>query len=156
MLPTPINQLNQQNTQQTGTTNTPTNTAKTQQKKGTGFTNIGRMLQANQGAGQRMGQKIGSNLQGQAGTVIGGVQAGNQDFNEKMKADRDAQQAKINAVSNFVNTNTTSPTDNYTNMVGTANQNQIKQIGEDFRGASYRGPSGIKDDTILGAKACIS
>ena len=52
----------------------------TKRQRGTGFTNISRMLDANVGAGQQMGQKIGQTIGTQAGKVKEDVARGVQQF----------------------------------------------------------------------------
>ena len=53
-------------------------------QRGTGFSNINSMLQANQGAGQKMGQQIGSSLTNQAGQIQQGIKQGQSGFQAGM------------------------------------------------------------------------
>lgn len=87
----PINQMNQQPNlalDQTG-----------KRQKGTGFTNINKLLGANQGAGQQIGQAIGQNIGNQAGKFQTNLTQEQQKFGEEKQKNTfgDTDAAKVKA-----------------------------------------------------------
>jgi hypothetical protein len=129
MLQTPINQPTQQQQIDEGE-------AKKRQR-GTGFTNINRILGANVGAGQRMGSAIGGQLGQQAEQVRKGIEQGQSQFEAGLKEGTSKEKQKIGAaegaVSGIMQPTPTAPTVNY------------QDIGNVLRGAEYTGPTNIQD-----------
>lgn len=129
MLQTPINQPTQQQQIDEGE-------AKKRQR-GTGFTNINRILGANVGAGQRMGSAIGGQLGQQAEQVRKGIEQGQSQFEAGLKEGTSKEKQKIGAaegaVSGIMQPTPTAPTVNY------------QDIGNALRGAEYTGPTNIQD-----------
>lgn len=123
---------------------------KKNQTKGSGFTNINSVLDANKGAGEKIGNKIGSELTNQASSVREGIQASQNQFNtQKNQAGQQANQA-IQAGQAL--TRQAGETDDaYTARVAQGNQN-FNQIGEQLRGAAYTGPTQLTNAGKLQAQ----
>lgn len=124
-----------------------TNTAdpsqqKQQQNKGTGFTNINSILDANQGAGQRIGSTIGNNLNKQAQDVRSGIQAGQNQFQQQKN--QAAGQARSNIQAGQDLTKQAGENDEaYQARVAQGNRDYAA-IGNNLRNAEYSGPMGIQ------------
>ena len=106
-------------------------------QRGTGFTNINRILGANVGAGQRMGSAIGGQLGQQAEQVRKGIEQGQSQFEAGLKEGTSKEKQKIGAaegaVTGIMQPTSTAPTVNY------------QDIGNALRGAEYTGPTNIQD-----------
>lgn len=114
-------------------------------QKGTGFTNINRVLGANTGAGEKMGQKIGSSLSNQAGQIKQGIEAGKSQFQQQLGENQSqAQQAVGGAQQAFQNVMS-----NGTQPEGT----DYSKIGEQLRGAAYTGPKNLENAQQLNSQA---
>lgn len=111
-------------------------------RKGSGFTNLSRVLQANQQ--NRLGSAISSGLTGGSQNVRQQIGDTREDFKQQSEAgrlDTDAnRQARIGALQQLQNTQDAS---------------QIKQIGEQnkdlfskFRAGQYAGPQGLNQQTV--------
>lgn len=109
-------------------------------QKGTGFTNLNRVLGANQGAGQKMGQQIGNSLSNQAGQIKQGIQAGQSQFQTGMQ--QGTQKAK-DAIG--VGQNISNQLQQNQDAFAQQDQNQLKQQGQALQGAAYQGPQGIQN-----------
>jgi hypothetical protein len=129
------------------------NSMKKNQTKGTGFTNINQILDANKGAGQKMGQQIGSQLTQQADSVRAGIQASQNQFSQqKQQAGQKATNA-VQAGQNLVK-QAGETDDAYAARVGQANQD-FSTIGNNLRTAEYTGPMGLQNAGQLQAKGAI-
>jgi hypothetical protein len=137
--------------------NTPQPMAQDQQKndrnrqKGTGFTNINKILGANTGAGEKMGQAVGSSLSNQAGQIKQGIEKGKNEFQAGMQtgsqqANQAIQQGK--QLGQQVEQNQ----DQFAQM----DPNQLSEQGNAFRNASYTGPQGIQSAGQLQSKAATA
>lgn len=101
MLPTPIQNMANSNTASSSTGSTDDSTNMDRQNRGTGFTNIDRILGANQGAGQKIGQSLGASLTGQANTVKAGVEGAQNTFNTGYNQANNAAEGSINAAQSY-------------------------------------------------------
>lgn len=148
MLPTPISNL------ASPTDDDATN--KNRQQKGTGFTNIGDILNANQGAGAKIGQAVGSNLAGQASDVRAGIDASQNQFNTQANtADQNAQGA-INTANGYVR-GATEANNDYTSTLtdkgAAVDPTNYQQIGTNLYNAAYNGPTGLSNANQLQSQA---
>lgn len=133
-----------------------TNTAlidqnKKNQQKGTGFTNINRILDANKGAGQRMGSQIGNQLTQQADSVRAGIQQSQNQFNQQKQQAGQQAQGAVKAGQNLVK-QAGETDDAYAQRVANANQN-FQEVGQNLQGAQYTGPMGLQNAGKLQAQA---
>lgn len=125
--------------------------ARKQQQRGTGFTNIGRILGANQGAGQRMGQQIGQNIGEQAKSVREGIEAGRNQFQAgKTQAFNQAQGA-VN-VGNQLAKQAGESDQDYAARVANQ-QGDIAAQGQALQNATYTGPQGLQGASKLQSQA---
>lgn len=131
--------------------NNPNDNIKNNYSKGSGFTNINRVLQANQGAGERIGNKIGSNLSDQANSVRQGIQAGQTQFNQQKTQAGNAANTNIAAGQNLTKQSGESD-DAYAARVAQGNQN-YSQIGQNLRNTNYNGPMGLQNADQLQSRA---
>lgn len=142
MLPTPLNQM---------ANNQPDNSADKNKQKGTGFTNIGNILNANQGAGQKIGQSLGSSLTGQANSVKAGIDSSQNQFNTQSNQAKDSSNNAIQAGQQYVRGPGTDDT-TYLNNLNNSNTDYSK-IGKDINSADYNGPMGLNNADQLNTQA---
>jgi hypothetical protein len=114
-------------------------------QKGTGFTNIGRILGANIGAGEQMGQQVGRSLGLQAGQVRAGAERSAQQFRTQAEEARAKALQDISGVGQYLGAPVTS--------VSELTEEQAKTAGEKLRGAKYAGPTQMTGAESLGKKA---
>lgn len=122
------------------------------QQRGTGFTNIDRILGANQGAGQKIGESLGGSLSNQAGQVKQQINQGQSDFQAGM------QQGSQNANSAIqtgksIQKNLGETPEAYAARLAQANQAQLETQGANLQNARYSGPEGITDASRIQSQA---
>jgi hypothetical protein len=150
MLPKPQKPLTQP--QQTGAgDNSQLDQNRRRQQRGTGFTNINRILGANQGAGQRIGEAIGSNIGNQAGQVRQGLEQGMSQFQAgltqgKSGADTAIQQGQA------LKQQSGESNDAYAKRLATGTQDFEKQ-GLDLQNAMYKGPNEMQNANQIQTQA---
>jgi hypothetical protein len=121
---------------------------KDRNKKGTGFTNLGRILEASRGS--RMGsavatgaRELGQNVRGQIGQAGQQFQTKAQEsaakFGEQASKERDETIGQIGAVTPSSGT-------------GGVQQEDLAQKFQDWRDAEYKGPTGLEDYGSLAGK----
>ena len=111
------------------------------QRKGTGFTNLARVMQASQGS--KLGQTIAGGLTGQAQQVQSGIKTAQEEFqkeSEKNRVDTEENRAKAAAAINVAGT---------TGVVNPEDLNLFKTI----RAAEYKGPTELANQQQLQAQA---
>lgn len=115
------------------------------QQRGTGFTNLNRILDANKGAGEKMGQKIGGQMQNQADSVRQGIAQSQQQFSQqKQQAGQQAQNA-IQAGQQYVK-QAGENDDQYAQRVSEQpSETNFAQIGQNLKSAQYTGPMGLNN-----------
>jgi hypothetical protein len=125
--------------------------AKKKQQKGTGFTNINRVLDANKGAGERMGQKIGGQLTQQADSVRAGIQSSQNQFQQQKNQAGQAAQQNVQAGQALVKQ--AGETDDAYAARLAQNQDNFGQIGQNLKSAEYQGPMALENAGKLQAQA---
>ena len=111
------------------------------QRKGTGFTNLARVMQASQGS--KLGQTIAGGITGQAQQVQSGIKTAQDEFQkeaEKNRVDTEANRAKAATAINAAGT---------TGVVNPEDLNLFKTI----RAAEYKGPTELANQQQLQAQA---
>lgn len=136
-------------------------------QRGTGFTNINKVLGANVGAGKQMGQKIGSSLSGQAGAIKEGIQQGQAGFQAGMQSGTE-QANKAIASGKELQQQEGEQADAYANRLagigqqptqGQPTQTQpmdLSEQGKALRGAAYQGPQGMEKAGQLTSQAATA
>lgn len=127
MLQKPINQPTQQS-------KVIEDEAKKRQK-GTGFTNISKVLGANVGAGQKMGQAIGGQLGQQAEQIRKGIEQGQSQFQSGLQKEQQKQSETLGAASGALGSI----------MKQQPVATNYEQIGQNLRDLQYSGPSSIEN-----------
>lgn len=114
-------------------------------QKGTGFTNIGRILGANVGAGERMGRQVGQAIGAKAGQAQAGVTQAQEQFQtEKAKGLAEATGA-IEGVGKYL--------EDTAGLAGMSEE-QAKAARERFlKQGQYAGPKGLEQEAQLRARA---
>lgn len=111
-------------------------------QRGTGFTNIGRMLGANIGAGQQMAQQVGKTIGAQAGQVQQGALKSQQAFKTGFEAAKEKGLQDIGKVSGLAGQV------GETGQVGTGlsgmSEEEAKRLGQQFAETKYTGPMGLE------------
>jgi hypothetical protein len=144
MLPTPIQSAAQQ-------TSDDNSVNQNRQQKGTGFTNISKILDANKGAGEKIGQTLGSNLAGQADSVRAGIQSSQDQFNNASGAAKTTANNSIQAGQQYVR-QAGETDDAYANRLN-APTTDFSQVGKDLSSAQYKGPTGLTNADQLNSQA---
>lgn len=129
-------------------------TNRQQQQRGTGFTNIGRILGANQGAGQRIGQAISGKLTGQAQDIRQGIQQGQANFQAGQQNAVNTANQNIGAGKALIKrTGENGESDTaYANRIAGI-QGDLTSQGQALQNTEYTGPTGIQNAEQLQAKA---
>lgn len=109
-------------------------------QKGSGYTNIQRIVQANQG--NKLGSTIGSNIQNAAQQTQGNINQAQQQFQQQAGANR----ADTNQNAQLVQQALANPT----NITG--NPNQVSQF-QNLLSGTYQGPKGLQNAAQLQAQA---
>ena len=134
----------------TNTAALPSNMNKKNQQKGSGFTNINSILDANKGAGEKIGQTIGGKLSDQANSVRSGIQQSQSQFNQQKQQ---AGQQATNAVQagQALNKQAGETDEAYQSRIAGGSQD-YNQIGENLRNAQYNGPMELANGAQLQAQ----
>ena len=129
-----------------------TNTPDEKRQRGTGFTNINRVLGANVGAGQQMAGRIGGALQQQGQRVQQNLGQAQQQFQTGFQQARQGGLANVQAGSALAKQPGESD-EAYEQRVSAQNNIDYNKIGENVRNAQYKGPMGLQNVQQLGAQA---
>jgi hypothetical protein len=116
-------------------------------QKGTGFTNIRNLLQANVGAGQTMGSAIGAGLGQKAGQLSKDVSAAGQKFQEQYQQEKEkalGEKGSIGTVGGILGGN---------QDVSSLSSEEAQKIGETLRGAQYGGATELENQKALMSRA---
>jgi hypothetical protein len=116
-------------------------------QKGTGFTNIKRVLGANVGAGQQLAGRIGAGITGQANRVRENLAKQKEQFQTGFQQSRQESLANIGSATQL------------TKQPGESNEQyearmssqtpDYSQIGQNLRSAEYTGPTGFQNPNLL-------
>ena len=148
MLPTPINaQATPDNSQ-----NDPANNNR--QNRGTGFTNLDSILNANQGAGARIGQAVGNNIAGQADSVKAGIQSSQDQFNTDKNNASSTANNSISAGNQYVR-QASENNDAYSSRLNGSGSTtpDYSAIGKNLSTAAYNGPTTLNNADQLSGQA---
>lgn len=129
MLQKPINQPSQQ-------PKTIEDDAKKRQR-GTGFTNISKVLGSNIGAGQKMGQAISGQLGQQAEQIRKGIEQGQSQFQAGLQKEQQKQAETLGAATGALGS--------MMNQQQPSNMPNYEQIGENLKNLQYLGPKSIEN-----------
>lgn len=118
------------------------------QNRGTGFTNINKILEANKGAGQRIGQAVGGQLAGQAQSVREGIQQSQQQFQQQKQQAGQQAQGAIGAGQGLLRghgagVSKDETQEQYAQRLSQSpqpGQQSFSKIGQDLKAAEYQGP----------------
>lgn len=120
-------------------------------QRGTGFTNINRILGANVGAGGQLASRIGGAISGQGARVRQGLGQAQQQFQTGFQKARNEALANIGAATALAKQPGESD-EQYEARV--ANQNtDYAQVGQNLRSTSYTGPTGFENPNALLSQA---
>lgn len=120
-------------------------------QRGTGFTNINRILGANVGAGQQLAGRIGSSILGQGQRVQSNLGEQQQRFQTGFQQARQQALANIASASGLTRQSGESQED-YERRVASQNID-YGNIGSTLRGTSYQGPAGFQNPNLLLSQA---
>lgn len=123
------------------------------QQKGTGFTNITQILNANQGYGQKIGQQIGNGLQNQANNVNGAIQTGQNQFNTGAKSAYDTANGAVQS-GTALEQQTGESADDYANRL--AQSQDYATIGQNISNAKYTGPTALANSGQIQSQAATA
>lgn len=119
-------------------------------ERGTGFTNIGRLLGANVGAGEQMGQTIGSTIGSKAGQLKADVSKAGSEFQRRFGESVGQAQDVFGKASGLI---PSSPTGISSGLSGMSEE-EAKKLGQQLTEAkTYRGPSSLEGQEQIGARA---
>jgi hypothetical protein len=116
---------------------------------GTGFTNIGRILQANVGAGQQMGQQIGASMGAQAGMVKAGAEQSAKQFKQQTEEAKNKALADIRNAGQYANVGVGQLPGTLSGMT----DKEASDYYEKMKNASYSGGMGMGNINQLQAQA---
>lgn len=119
--------------------------------RGTGFTNIGKMLGANVGAGSRMGGAIGSQLGAKAGEIRKGIEQGKSQFAAGKQTGSAEAESAITTASGLADKSF----QNQEEFAG-LDPNQLAEQGRKLREAEYKGPFGLEEAGKLQSKSATA
>lgn len=120
-------------------------------QRGTGFTNIKRVLGANVGAGQQLAGRIGGAITGQAQRVRQNLGQQQQQFQTGFQKSR--QEALANIASATSLTKQPGESDEQYEARLAAQAPDYTQIGQNLRTAEYAGPTGFQNPNLLLSQA---
>ncbi len=129
-----------------------TGTTDRNKQRGTGFTNLNKVLGANQGAGQKMGQAIGSNLSNQAGQVKQNIQQGQSQFQAGAQESTQKANNTIQQGAQLQQAAGETP-EAYAARLAQANSADLTKQGQDLQGAAYTGPRGLENAGQIQSRA---
>lgn len=124
-------------------------------QRGTGFVNINKIINANQGAGQKMGQTIGNSLSNQAGQVRQGIQQGQNQFQAGMQQGSTGANQAIQQGQALTQGANESATD-YANRLAQQDSNALGTQGKALQTAAYTGPQGLQNSNQIQANAATA
>lgn len=127
--------------------------ARKKQQRGTGFTNINRVLGANQGAGQKIGQAIGSNLQGQAGQVKQDINKGTSEFQAGAQTNLATANNAIQQGKDLQKSSNDASDEAYAERLAKYNADQLASQGQALQQAAYSGPQGLSNAGQIQSRA---
>jgi hypothetical protein len=114
-------------------------------QKGTGFTNIGKILGANVGAGERIGGQVGKGIGAQAGQLKMGTTEAQRKFQQSRDEAAGKAREAIGGIGQYLG--------NEAGLAGMTEE-QAKTAREKFqKEGMYAGPSGIQDQAQLQARS---
>jgi hypothetical protein len=113
-------------------------------QRGTGFTNIGKILGANVGAGERIGGQVGKGIGSQAGQLKMGTTEAQRKFQQSREEAAGKAKEAIGQVGQYLN--------NDQGLSGLTEE-QAKEAAKKFKEGTYAGPSGIQDQAQLQARS---
>ena len=113
-------------------------------QRGTGFTNIGKILGANVGAGERIGGQVGKGIGAQAGQLKMGTTEAQKKFQQSREEAAGKAKEAIGQVGQYLN--------NDQGLAGLTEE-QAKEAAKKFKEGTYAGPSGIQDQAQLQARS---
>jgi hypothetical protein len=114
-------------------------------QKGTGFTNIGKILGANIGAGERIGGQVGKGIGAQAGQLKMGTTEAQKKFQQSREEAAGKAREAIGGIGQYLG--------NEAGLAGMTEE-QAKAAREKFqKEGTYTGPSGIQDQAQLQARS---
>lgn len=125
------------------------------QQRGTGFTNINRILTANDGAGQKIGQAIGSGIDKQAASVRDGIQQGQSQFQAGLDQSKGAAQSTISQ-GQALQKQAGEDNNAYSTRLAQNNGTDYSKIGQNVRAADYNGPMNLQNADALKAQAATT
>lgn len=108
-------------------------------QRGTGFTNIGRLLGANIGAGQQMGQRIGQTIGSKAGEIGTGVGESFKQFQAGRETGLAGAKKKIEEIGSYGSQ--IGEGGEVSGGISGLTEEQAKKAGEEFASAKYTGPT---------------
>jgi hypothetical protein len=118
-------------------------------ERGTGFTNIGKLLGANVGAGQTMGQGLGATIGQKAGQVSQDVSKAGAAFQSKFGEESQKQQQALSNVSGLLNPAAGTVNPNLSSLSG----EQATQLGKGLSETKYAGPTELENKQQLLSRA---
>jgi hypothetical protein len=116
-------------------------------QRGTGFTNIQRLLQANVGAGGVMGSAIGSGMTQKAGQLREDVTAAGQKFQQQYEKEREKALGQTGAVGSVANILSGQ------GDLSSLTPEEAERIGKQMREAQYGGQMGLENQEALMSRA---
>lgn len=120
-------------------------------QRGTGFTNIKRVLGANIGAGQQLAGRIGTGITGQANRVRQNLAKQQEQFQTGFEQSRKESLANIGSATQL--TKQPGESDEQYESRMAAQTPDYTQIGQNLRSAEYTGPTGFQNPNLLLAQA---
>lgn len=120
-------------------------------QRGTGFTNINRILGANVGAGQQLATRIGGAIGGQAERVRQNLGQTQQQFQTGFQQARQQALANIGAASGLARQPGESD-EQYESRIASQSPD-YSQVGQNLRTAAYSGPTGFQNPNVLLSQA---
>jgi len=116
-------------------------------QKGTGFTNIKRVLGANVGAGQQLAGRIGAGITGQANRVRENLAKQKEQFQTGFQQSRNESLANIGSATQL--TKQPGESDEQYEARMASQTPDYSQIGQNLRSAEYTGPTGFQNPNLL-------
>jgi hypothetical protein len=122
-------------------------------QKGSGFTNINRLLGANVGAGAQMGQQIGGGIGQQAGKVAASATAGTNKFLGDYAASKGSALNTLGGVSNLAGNVGAGGEVGTGSALGSLSEGEAAQKGREFADVGYKGPTALAGSQQLSGQA---
>ena len=134
--------------EQLNTGETPEQAPVGRKQRGTGFTNISRILEANVGAGQQMGSAIGQSMGQQAGKIKAGVEKSAQQFRQQSEQAQQAATQGVTAAGQYA-----APEGPGMSNVAGLTEEQAKEAGKKLAEAEYKGPKELAGAGLFSGQA---